>query len=173
MRIDDLSLAGAPSRAHVDVERLLDGTLPDSFVAFVEHVGWARTFGLWLVHPPVLAGYADGLDGRGAELTRRLRASYEENRAEDFDWIIEPDGSWEIAAGLVVFAHSENGDDLAWDARGPLVDGEHPVYLSQRGDNLRLVGASLGEALDVLRAESPFAAETDCEPLAAARLDEA
>ena len=45
---------------------------PDSYRAFIRHAGWARTFGLWLIYPPVLPGFADGWQGRARNLTEAI-----------------------------------------------------------------------------------------------------
>ena len=50
--------------------------------AFVRELGWGRLFGLWLVYPPVRAGYADGWQGRGRKLTGQFRAVYRDGEAE-------------------------------------------------------------------------------------------
>ncbi|GLU87764.1 hypothetical protein Agsp01_00190 [Agromyces sp. NBRC 114283] len=49
--------------------------------------GWGRLFGLWLVYPPVLAGYADGWPGRTTRLTERFHESYAAGRIEGYDWM--------------------------------------------------------------------------------------
>ncbi|MDX2565525.1 hypothetical protein PV371_39325, partial [Streptomyces sp. TX20-6-3] len=119
--IADLRLLGSPTIEHIDFDvldgyRFADGEgFPASYRAFVRHAGWGRAFGLWLVYPPVRSGYADGLHGRGTQLTSRFRASYRDGESEAFDWMVEPDGHWSLAATLEVFAWSENGDALLWD----------------------------------------------------------
>lgn len=76
--IDELAVHGDPTLEHVAMDELENfrfpdgGGFPPSYVAFVRRVGWARLFGLWLLYPPVRPGYADGLSGRGGNLTERL-----------------------------------------------------------------------------------------------------
>jgi hypothetical protein len=149
----DLRVAGRPSLSHVDLVeldglRFSDGLgFPPSYRGYIRHAGWARLVGLWLIYPPVLAGWADGLSGRGGVLTRRFREAYEDGRVEEFDWMIEPDGSWELVASLEVFGWSENGDYLLWDTSSRTPDGEFPVWVSWGGDALHRAGADLREAL--------------------------
>ncbi|WP_053388134.1 hypothetical protein [Leucobacter japonicus] len=170
---------GAPTTAHLDHEALREFRFsnglgfPKSYVDFIERYGWARTFGLWLIYPPVRSGFADGR-ARAEHLTTRFRAQFREGRIEDFDWMIEPDGSWELAERLDVFGWSENGDFLLWDPAGARADGEFPVWESRRADTLYLLGATLDEALPRLRAGSVLHREhpelPDVQPLLAVRL---
>ena len=67
-----LTVDGRPTLAHIDFA-LMDSYrfpdrqgFPDSYRAFIRHAGWARTFGLWLIYPPVLPGFADGWQGAPA-----------------------------------------------------------------------------------------------------------
>lgn len=177
MLVSGLRLAGPRSAAHLDAEALASLTLPDggrlpsSYVAFVEHAGWARTFGLWLVYPPVLPGWADGLQGRGGALTTRMVDAFLEAKHEDFDWVIEPDGSWELIPALRVFAWSENGDALFWDTSSRDARGEYRVFCSSRGQNLALWGSDLEEALDRMAA-ARFGDAPDLEPLTPTRVED-
>lgn len=164
------TLSAPREDAHIDAAALTADDLPPSYRAFIAEAGWGRTFGLWLILPPVLPGWADGLEGHGRALSDTLHASYAESRADDFDWVIEPDGSWELAERLVVFASSENGEVLAWDPAERRADGECPVYLSNRGQSLERVGSTLDEVLPILRERSPFSGDHDVEPLAGVRL---
>lgn len=172
----DLRLRDSPMIEHIDFEaldgyRFADGEgFPPSYRAFVRR---ARTFGLWLVYPPVRSGYADGLHGRGAQLTSRFRASYRDGEIERFDWMVEPDGHWSLAATLEVFAWSENGDALLWNSASRNTDGEFPIWESRDFDSLHYLGTDLCEALPLVRERSvsifgsrPF----DVEPLPATRL---
>ncbi|MFI1245249.1 hypothetical protein ACH4TY_00910 [Streptomyces anulatus] len=168
----ELHLAGPPTTEHIDFEaldghRFADGEgFPDSYREFVRHAGWGRTFGMWLVYPPVRSGYADGLHGRGARLTARFRASYREGETEEFDWMVEPDGHWSLTTTLEVFAWSENGDALLWNTASRDTNGEFAVWESRGCDSLHHLGADLRQALPLLRARSvqifghrPFAVE--------------
>lgn len=172
--IAELRLLGSPTTEHIDFEaldgyRFADGEgLPTSYRAFVRHAGWARAFGLWLVYPPVRPGYADGLHGRGTQLTTRFRASYREGESEGFDWMVEPDGNWSLSATLEVFAWSENGDALLWDSASRNTDGEFRIWESCAFDSLQYLGADLRAALPLMLDRSigifgprPF----DVEPL--------
>jgi len=170
---------GDPTLTHVDLDlldsyRFADGAgFPASYRAFVREMGWGRLFGLWLVYPPVLGGYADGWQARSRILTERFRDVYRDGEAEEFDWMIEPDGTWSLVDSLRVFAISENGDVLLWDTAVRDERGEFPVYCSQRMDSLRLLGPSLEAAVTMLRAEAVelFGEnEFDLEPLGAQRL---
>lgn len=150
-----------------------DRGFPPSYRTFIRRAGWGRSFGLWLIYPPVLPGYADGWQGRAGNLTTRFRAAYEDGQAEDFDWMIEPDGAWPLAQSLEVFAWSENGDALLWDTATRDVDGEFPVWESRSLNSLHLLGANLNEALPLIRerATALFGADLpDFEPLPAVRL---
>ncbi|KQT96745.1 hypothetical protein [Sanguibacter sp. Leaf3] len=177
--LSELRCLGEPTLAHVDLD-LLDryrfadgGGFPPSYSDLVRRVGWGRTFGLWLVYPPLLPGFADSWQGRAAELTRRFAATYDDGRREDFDWMVEPDGSWELAADLCVFAWSENGDALLWDTGSRGTDGELPVWESRSLDSLHHLGASLVEALGHLSASADALfgpRDHDVEPLPAVRL---
>ncbi|MER7550169.1 hypothetical protein [Streptomyces anulatus] len=175
----ELRLSGPPTTEHIDFEaldgyRFEDGEgFPDSYRAFVRHAGWGRTFGLWLVYPPVLPGYADGLRGRGGRLTARFRASYREGRTEEFDWMVEPDGHWSLAADLEVFAWSENGDALLWNTGSRDTNGEFAVWESRGGNSLHHLGGDLRQALPLVRARSVDAFGPRAfavEPLPASRL---
>ncbi|PTR25586.1 hypothetical protein C8K36_10616 [Rhodococcus sp. OK519] len=174
-----LRVQGSPTLSHLDLElldsfRFPDGAgFPESYRSFVRSLGWGRLFGLWLVYPPVLEGYADGWQARSRILTERLREAYIDGRAEEFDWMVEPDGDWSLVDSLQVFAFSENGDVLLWDTATRDEHGEFPVYCSQRMNSLRLLGPSLDVAAPVLRAEAAelFSKnEFDLEPLDAQRL---
>ncbi|MFI2209818.1 hypothetical protein [Streptomyces sp. NPDC020141] len=178
--ITGLRLRGVPTVGHIDFEaldayRFADGGgFPASYRAFVRRAGWGRAFGLWLVYPPVLPGYADGWHGRGTELTRRFRASCRDGENEAFDWMVEPDGNWSLPASLEVFAWSENGDALLWNSSARDPDGEFPVWESRSLNSLHRLGSDLHQALPLIRARSadtlgsrPF----DVEPLRAARLE--
>ncbi|MGW4220534.1 hypothetical protein ACWEJZ_26400 [Streptomyces bacillaris] len=177
--ITELRRPDAPTVEHIDFDtldgyRFADGGgLPGSYRAFVRHAGWGRLFGLWLVYPPVHPGYADGLHGRGAQLTRRLRASYRDGESEAYDWMVEPDGDWTLAAALEVFAWSENGDALLWNSASRDADGEFPVWESRGINSLRYLGTDLRAALPLVRARSvrtPGSTPYDVEPLPATRL---
>ncbi|GAA1570245.1 hypothetical protein [Leucobacter aridicollis] len=170
----------APTTSHIDAgalttHRFADGgAYPPSYRAFVEQYGWARTFGLWLIYPPVRDGFADGRR-RAERLTDRFRAVYRDGQAEGFDWLVEPDGTWKVAETLEVFGWSENGDALLWDVSARSHAGELPVWLSTGLDSLTLLGGDLVEALAVLAASaSTGPSATDAaraiEPVAAARL---
>lgn len=170
---------GTPTVSHLDLALLETftfadgGGLPASYRDFVRNLGWGRLFRLWLVYPPVLDGYADGWQARSRILTERLQEIYRDGHAEDFDWMIEPDGDWSLIDSLRVFAISENGDVLVWDTAARDEHGELPVYWSQGMNSLRLLGRSLDAAVTVLRAESVelFGEnEFDLEPLDAQRL---
>ncbi|WP_420881492.1 hypothetical protein [Rhodococcus sp. (in: high G+C Gram-positive bacteria)] len=174
-----IRVQGTPTVSHLDLDllesyRFTDGGgFPASYRDFVRGLGWGRLFGLWLVYPPVLDGHADGWQARSRILTERLREAYRDGRAEEFDWMIEPDGDWSLIDSLRVFAISENGDVLVWDTAARDEHGEFPVYCSQGMNSLRLLGRSLDAAVTVLRAESVelFGEnEFDLEPLGAQRL---
>lgn len=136
----------------LDSFRFADGGgFPASYRAFVQRAGWGRSFGLWLIYPPVLPGYADGWQGRSAHLTSRFRTAYEDGQVEDFDWMIEPDGTWPLAKSLEVFGWSENGDALLWDTAARHADGEFAVWESRSLNSLHLLGANLDEALPLIR----------------------
>ncbi|WFR72819.1 hypothetical protein P9209_02605 [Prescottella defluvii] len=170
-----LRVPGRPTLAHVDPDvletyRFADGGgFPESYRGFVRSLGWGRLFGLWLVYPPVLEGYADGWRARSRILTERLREAYRDGQDEGYDWMIEPDGDWSLVDSLQVFAFSENGDVLLWDTAVRDGRGEFPVYCSQKMNSLRLLGPSLEAAAPLLRAEAAaFVSDFDFEPLTAA-----
>lgn len=154
---------------HTITEHVLpDGAgFPPSYVSFVRECGWGRLFGLWLIYTPVRPGFADGVVGRGRHLTERLHEEFTDGKTEGYDWKIEPDGSWEIAQRLVVFAASENGDYLAWDSGARADDSELPIYHSVRFDSLTSVGRDLHAAIEWLRDRDgrSNAAPTDFTPL--------
>ncbi|MGO3885463.1 MAG: hypothetical protein ACTJHU_04120 [Mycetocola sp.] len=169
-----LAVSGTPTLEHVDLEalssfRCADGSsYPASFREFIRHAGWGRLAGLWLIYPPVLPGYADGIQGRGAHLTAHVHSVYREGRDEGFDWMIEPDGTWAQVPALQVFGWSENGDALLWDTASRTSDGEFPVWESRSCDSLHLLGGSLTEALPLIveRARGLCgSSEFDVEPL--------
>jgi hypothetical protein len=175
----DLSLAGEPALGALSTDVLAGhrfedgGGFPPSYRRLVERAGFCRLFGLWLVFPPVRDGFADGWPGRAGRLTQRFHAAYEDGRAQRFEWMVEPDGDWDVPGRLVVFASSENGDVLLWDTGSRTDDGELAVWLSTRLDSLSRLGASLDDALPRLRTLSePFAgrAPADVECLAPAVL---
>ncbi|WP_430335058.1 hypothetical protein [Rhodococcus sp. ACT016] len=174
-----IRVQGDPTLAHIDLDlldtyRFADGAaFPASYREFVRSLGWGRLFGLWLVYPPALEGYADGWQARSRILTERLRETYRDGQAEEFDWMIEPDGDWSLADSLQVFAISENGDVMLWDTAVRDERGEFSVYCSQKMNSLRLLGPSLDVATRVLRSEAAELfgdGEFDFEPLAAQRL---
>ena len=138
----------------IEHHRLPDGAgFPPSYLSFVRTFGWGRLHGLWLIYTPVPSGFGDGVVGRGGHLTERLRLDFREGRTEGCDWKIEPDGSWELADRLVVFAMSENGEHLAWDtgARDDH-DDELTIYHTTLFDSLTNIGGDLHEAIEWLRA---------------------
>ncbi|MBP6685950.1 MAG: hypothetical protein KA158_11060 [Leucobacter sp.] len=169
-----ITVSGAPTHEHIDFAALSGDEFPPSYREFITSAGWARSFGIWLIYPPVLPGYADGLHGRSRHLTERFRESYSDGKAEEFDWMIEPDGTWQIADALTVFGWSENGDALLWDTSARDEHGEFAVWESRGMNSLYLLGQSLSEALPLLRQRAAtlsgpgIATETtsvDCEPL--------
>lgn len=176
----DLSLAGEATVEHIDFValdsfRFADGLgFPDSYKAFIRRAGWARTLGMWLIYPPVKPGYADGRQ-RAVNLTARFLEMYEDGQAEDFDWMVEPDGDWALAPTLQVFAWSENGDALLWDTAARDEHGEFTVWLSLSFNSLHRLGNSLDEALLFLQARAHALAASslgpDLVPLSPARLD--
>lgn len=176
---DELTVNGHPTLEHVDLE-LLDsyrfpdgGGFPGSYRAFIRRAGWARLFGLWLIYPPVLPGFADGLQGRGENLTARFLSVYREGEEEEFEWLVEPDADWSRPASLRVFGWSENGDALLWDTSSRTPDGEFVVWESRSLDSLHRLGGSLSEALPLIqaRARGSFGARGhDIDPLPAVRL---
>ncbi|MGV0155552.1 hypothetical protein ACSW29_19640 [Rhodococcus sp. GB-02] len=169
-----LTVDGRPTLEHIDFA-LMDSYrfpdrqgFPDSYRAFIRHAGWARTFGLWLIYPPVVPGFADSWQGRAGNLTAHLQSVYEDGRDEEFDWMIEPDGNWSLFDSLQVFGWSENGDALLWDTASRGTDGEFPVWESRSFNSLHRLGGSLYEALPSIRARtaSLFGPRTcDIEPL--------
>ncbi|MHA7134986.1 SMI1/KNR4 family protein [Oerskovia turbata] len=178
--VDALSLAGTPALDAVASDVLAGhrfdggGGFPPSYRRLVERAGFCRLFGLWLVHPPVRDGWADGWQGRAGRLTERFRAAFADGRDEGFDWMVEPDGDWGLPERLVVFAFSENGDALLWDTAARADDGELAVWCSPRLNGLLRLGSSLTAALPRLRSSSePFAgrAPADVECLVPARLE--
>lgn len=168
----DYAAPSSPSLAHIDFGaldtfRFADGGgFPKSYSEFVRTAGWARTFGLWLIYPPVLTGFADGR-GRALRLTEQFRAIFRDGEEEDFDWMIAPDGNWLLAAQLQVFGWSENGDVVLWDTAQRGANGEFPVWESRGMNTLHLLGANLDEALPGL---SERAGNQSIEPLGASKL---
>lgn len=169
-----LTVDGQPTLEHIDFAvldsfRFPDGDgFPASYRAFIRHAGWARSFGLWLIYPPVHPGFADGWQGRAGYLTANLHSVYREGHSEEFDWMVEPDGDWSLPASLHVFGLSENGDALLWDTTSRGTDGEFPVWESRSLNSLHRLGDSLSEALPSIRdrALSLFGPRTyDIEPL--------
>ncbi|AQA25549.1 hypothetical protein BTZ20_0749 [Rhodococcus sp. MTM3W5.2] len=162
----------SPSFEHVDFEALDSfrfpdgGGYPQSYREFVRSCGWARTLGLWLIYPPVQPGFADGR-ARAANLTEHFHTVFRDGEEEEFDWMIEPDGSWDLAERLEVFGWSENGDLLLWDVASRNADEEFPVWESRGMNTLHLLGSSLDEALLKLRERSEAQV---IEPLRPARL---
>ncbi|VXB67854.1 conserved hypothetical protein [Microbacterium sp. 8M] len=157
----------------IDSHRLPDGAgFPPSYVSFVRSFGWGRLFGLWLIYTPVLQGFGDGVVARGGRLTASLHEDFDDGRAQGYGWKIEPDGSWELARRLVIFAMSENGDYLAWDTGGRDQDGELPIYHTARFNSLTYAGRDLHAALEWLRGRDgeSNARSIDFEPLAPAAL---
>ncbi|WP_104090520.1 SMI1/KNR4 family protein [Arthrobacter sp. GMC3] len=152
----------------IENHRLSDGKeLPPSYVSFVRSFGWGRLFGLWLVYTPVPPGHADGLLGRGANLTVRLREEFQQWQNEGYDWAIEPDGTWDMPQRLEVFAMSENGDYLGWDTGSRDENGEVQIYHTSRFNSLTRIGGNMHEAIDALRVRGgsvPFGA-ADFDPL--------
>ena len=152
-----LTVEGQSTLQHIDFT-VLDSFrfpdrqgFPDSYRAFIRHAGWARTFGLWLIYPPVLPGFADGWQGRARNLTAHLRSVYREGRDDEFDWMIEPDGDWSLPDSLQVFGWSENGDALLWDTASRGADGEFPVWESRSFNSLHRLGGSFHEVLPSIR----------------------
>ncbi|MGW4478302.1 hypothetical protein [Rhodococcus triatomae] len=177
--IGALTVNGPPTLGHIDFAALDTfrfpdgGGFPDSYKAFVRHAGWARSFGLWLVYPPLLPGYADGWHGRARNLTTRFHAAYVDGRDEGFDWMVDPDADWSLPASLHVFGWSENGDALLWDTSARDANGEFPVWESQSLNSLHRLGDTLNDALPLVRdravglsGSGPY----DIEPLPPSRL---
>ncbi|MFK4730344.1 hypothetical protein ROT00_11700 [Agromyces mediolanus] len=169
-----------PTIGHVDLVALEQSVLPDggpfppSYRAFVRTAGWGRLFGLWLVYPPVRAGYADGWPGRTSRLTERFRAAFADGRAEGFDWMVEPDGDWPLAERLQVFAWSENGDALLWELGSRDEQGELVVWESRGLNSLHRLGVGLNTALAILRERREALAEgrPELDPLPGVRIAE-
>jgi hypothetical protein len=171
----ELRIAGKPTTEHIDFRSLDNHRMPDggafpgTYRHLIRRIGWGRMFGLWMIYPPVLPGYADGWHNRASVLTEHFRTAYRDGRDEDFDWMIEPDGDWMLPASLTVFGASENGDYLLWDTASRTGDGELPVWESRRMDTLHRLGDSLAEALPALHSrarETPFCpSDHDVEPL--------
>lgn len=169
-----------PTLDHVDVAALEQTVLPDggpfppSYVEFVRAAGWGRLFGLWLVYPPVLAGYADGWPGRTTRLTERFHESYADGRTEGYDWMVEPDGDWPLAERLQVFAWSENGDALLWELGSRDAHGELVIWESRGLNSLHRLGLGLHAALAALRDRAGALADgrPELEPLPGARIAE-
>lgn len=174
----DFEVLGEPAIDHIDLDylesyRFGDGQgFPPSYRDFVTRFGWARTLGLWLVYPPVRDGYADGWQGRARNLTERFRAIYADNRAEDFDFTLEPDGDWTLIERLEVFAFSENGDALLWDTSARDDNGEFAIWLSANLSSLRRLDGSLHGVLLALPGFADASGQTTrtVEPLGAHRL---
>jgi hypothetical protein len=149
-------LPGSPTLDHVDLAALDafhftdGGGYPPSYRDFIRSRGWARTFGLWLIYPPVLPGFADGRS-RAANLTARFQAAFRDGSEEGYEWMVKPDGDWDLAKRLEVFGWSENGDVLLWDLASRDAEGEFPVWESRGMNTLHRLGASLTEALPRLR----------------------
>ena len=171
-----LTVSGSPTLEHLDEEALDSYRFPDgegfppSYREFIRHAGWGRLFGLWLIYPPVLPGFADGLEGRGGNLTAHFHAVYLDGREEGFDWMVEPDADWDLPASLRGFGWSENGDALLWDTAARAADGEFTVWESRSLGSLHRLGGNLGEALPRLRARVGAPPTEDVEPLPAVRL---
>ncbi|MGW0041301.1 hypothetical protein [Rhodococcus sp. NPDC003348] len=132
----------SPSFEHVDFEALDSfrfpdgGGYPQSYREFVRSCGWARTFGPWLIYPPVQPGFADGR-ARAANLTEHFHTVFRDGEEEEFDWMIEPDGSWDLAERLEVFGWSENGDLLLWDVASRNADEEFPSLTHSSSGSVR------------------------------------
>lgn len=174
-----LTVNGPPTLEHIDFAALDTyrfpdgGGFPDSYRTFVRSAGWARSFGLWLIYPPVLPGYADGWRGRAGNLTSRFHTAYADGRSEKFDWMVEPDADWALAGSLHVFGWSENGDALLWDTAARGADGEFPVWESRSLNSLHRLGDGLRDALPRVRARAVSLSGSlpyDIEPLPPARL---
>ena len=164
------------STGHIDFAALESfrfaegGGYPPSYRDFIRRYGWARTFGLWLIYPPVFPGYADGR-GRAEVLNERFRDRYRDGRAEEFKWMIKPNGDWARVEALHVFGWSENGDALLWDTSARRADGEFPVWESRGLDSLHLLGPTLSDALSAIRdTRSGSESRADIEPLPPVRL---
>ncbi|RLP76021.1 hypothetical protein D9V32_07645 [Mycetocola tolaasinivorans] len=178
--IDWIGTPESPTLAHIDLDALeggllSDGTpLPPSYRALIRTVGWGRLFGLWFIYPPVLPGFADGRPGRTLRLGERFQAWYADSRAEDYDWVIEPNGSWELIERLEVFGWSENGDFLLWELGARDARGELPVWESRGLGSLHRLGGSLAEALPGLCARAGADRDDPAslfQPLTAHRID--
>ncbi|WP_130505618.1 SMI1/KNR4 family protein [Microterricola gilva] len=166
-------LAPILSEHTIEHHRLPDGVgFPPSYVSFVRAFGWGRLFGLWLIYTPVSSGFADGVVGRGRYLTEQLHDDFSEARVEGYDWKIEPDGSWDTAQRLTVFAMSENGDYLAWDTGARDDNDELPIYHTARFNSLTRIGSNLYEAIEWLRERdsAPDFDPTQFRPLVPAAL---
>ena len=174
-----LTVNGPPTLEHIDFvaldsHRFPDGGgFPDSYRVFVRKGGWARSFGLWFVYPPVRSGYADGWHARAGNLTSHFRATFQDGRSEGFDWMVEPDADWSLTDSLHVFGWSENGNALLWDTAARTADGEFPVWESRSFNSLHRLGGNLRDALPLLRARTVGASGSrpyDIEPLPPTRL---
>lgn len=151
-----------PTVEHIDFEalesfRFEDGMgFPQSYQNFVKTYGWARSFGMWLIYPPVRTGFADGR-ARAQNLSEHFQVVYLVGQEEGFDWMVEPDGDWQIATRLEVFGWSENGDFLLWDTSSRAANGEFPVWESRGLNSLHRIGSSLDEACAALNERSGLA----------------
>ncbi|MCS4276743.1 hypothetical protein M2390_001937 [Mycetocola sp. BIGb0189] len=177
--IEWIGTPDSPTREHIDTDaldriRLGDGEpFPPSYRALIRQVGWGRLCGLWFIYPPVREGYADGWPGRTSRLSEHFRVVYADSRAEEYTWVIEPDGSWDLSERLEVFGWSENGDYLLWELGARTPQGELPIWESRGLGSLHRLGSSLDEALPLLheRATDPAAPDTPpFQPLPSFRL---
>jgi hypothetical protein len=111
----------------------------------------------------VRPGFADGR-ARAQNLTARFRESYSDGRHEGYDWMVGPDGDWELITRLDVFGWSENGDVLLWDVASRDTDGEFPIWESRGMNTLNHLGASLADALPRMREGSGVGTIEPLEP---------
>lgn len=161
-----------PTTEHIDFDMLNSirfadgGGFPPSYQAFVQTYGWACSFGLWLIYPPVLQGFADGR-ARAQQLSEHFHIVYLDGQKEGFNWMVEPDGNWPLATQLEVFAWSENGDVLLWDTASRATNGEFPIWESRGMNSLHLLGHSLDQACAKLSERSGM---TAVDPLRAHRI---
>jgi len=117
---------------------------PLSYVQFAKTLGWGRLCGLFLVYVP-LKTYPDSWGLRSRYIRGLMDEFYQfvETDAK-YEFLLEPDGSFELVKNAIPFAMSENGEYLIWDIMNPDERGEFPIYmLAARMGGVNFAGRDL------------------------------
>ena len=117
---------------------------PPSYIEFVKTLGWGRLCNLFLIYVPFKKQHPDSWDIRSSYIRALMDDFYNNKDNASYSFLLEPDGTLDLAKNAVPFGMSENGEYLLWDAQNPDERGEYPIYvLASRMGGIRYGGKDL------------------------------